>query len=128
VRAHESDGMQKKKIDVKSRIDFYISHIKYDQMSPVSYNMSIETRHQIMDFYNKIIDEQSTDTRNLNAAEKIVYLFNESIKHPTETDIQVDQIFLNDVLADMSRFQAEMLFLEETAAVHKLVTGILLLP
>jgi len=120
--------MQKKKIDVKSRIDFYIRYIKYDQMSPVSYNMTIETRHQIMDFYNRIIDEQSTDTRNLNAAEKIVYLFNESIKHPTETDIQVDQMFLNDVLADMSRFQAEMLFLEETAAVHKLVADILLLP
>ena len=78
-----------------------------------------------MDYYDNVINETSTGERNMRAAEKIMHLYHKSLEKPAEDVVYISQTFLHDILVDISAFQDEKIFPEETQALQELVVKVL---
>jgi len=61
----------------------------------------------------------------LRAAEKVMFLFHESLNSPDKNSIQVHQSLLNEILADIRVFRASNIFPEESNAMEEVVTKLL---
>lgn len=116
-------------LDPLSFLKFYINNALPAQTSPMLYTLTTIDRHVLMDCYDKVIIEPSSneeiDERNLRAAEKVMFLFHESLNSPDKNSIQVHQSLLNEILADIRVFRASNIFPEESNAMEEVVTKLL---